>query len=209
MLKQFSILALLLLTPTLSIAAEDAGLYPDAPPADVAFVRVVNTSDAMVNDITLSGISLGDVDPKSVTEYAVLTQGDAEIKIGDASFNQTLVAGDYYTASMVGENLTILNDHKIDTPTKAVIALYNFSDIENISLVSTTHNADIFKDVSSGQKDARDINAVSIGIAVKNGDAIIAEMADVKLERQTATSLILIGSDGAYDVLVKNNKAFK
>jgi len=203
------LLALLIVMPSLSIASEDEGLYPDAPPVNAAFVRVINQSGAVMNDASLSGISLGDVDAMTVTEYAVLTEGESEIKLGDKTLNHTLVAGDYYTVASKGDTLIILGDQKVENPTKALIAVYNLSDIENISFVSTTHNADIFKDVVSGTSNARDINAVSIGVGIKNDDVVVAEISDVKLERQVATSIFIVGENDNYDVIIKNNKALK
>ncbi len=209
MLKFTIFLMALLIMPFTLIAAEDEGLYPAAPPANASFVRVVNISDTSMDNVSLAGISLPALEAKTASEYAVLTEGEREIKIADSVHNHTLVAGEYYTAAMVGETVKIIKDMKPTNPTKAVINFYNLSDIESVSLVSTTHNADIFKDVQSGAHDARDINAVSIGVAVKNGDAILKSIDDVKLERQISTSLFVIGQGETYDVITKNNAAYK
>jgi len=209
MLKSMLTFALMLFPLSFAIAGEDEGLYPDAPPADAGFVRVINHGDDMRNDMTLSGISLGEVAQKSVTDYAVLKQGDVSLEIGDVSMAHAISAGEYYTVASLNDDIIFIEDHKIDDPTKAVIALYNLSDIANISLISTTHNADVFKDVASGTKDARSINAVSLGIAIKNGDQIVSEMTGVKLERQIATSLFVTGNNGTYDVIVKKSENLK
>lgn len=200
---------LLMALPSLSIASQDEGLYPNLPPSNAAFVRVINQSGTIMNDVTLSGISLGIIKEKNVTDYIVAQSGLADIIINKKLLNHTLMAGQYYTVGFLFNDLIILSDQEIVNPTKAVIAFYNMSDNDNLSLVSTTHDVNIFNDINIGKKDSREINAIPIGVAIKNGDSLIKKITNIKLQRQMVTSIFVIGENGNYDVIIKNNTALK
>jgi len=68
------------------VLAQDEGLYPDPPPADAAFVRVVNAfqaDDALavkVADRDYAELAFGEA-----SDYYVVLQGEHEIVAGESS----------------------------------------------------------------------------------------------------------------------------
>ena len=78
--------------------AQDEGLYPDPPPADAAFVRVVNAmqgSEALatkVADRDYAELAFGEA-----SDYYVVLQGEHEIVVGETSSTAEILAGGFYT----------------------------------------------------------------------------------------------------------------
>jgi len=78
--------------------AQDEGLYPDPPPADAAFVRVVNAFQAddplavKVADRDYAELAFGEA-----SDYYVVLQGEHEITTGESSSTAEILAGRFYT----------------------------------------------------------------------------------------------------------------
>lgn len=209
MKKLLAILTLSILA-TPSYAAGDQGLYDAAPPADAGFVRIINASDNALTSVFINGSDLGGMEAKSVSEYAIATQGTVNVKSdNNMAVSKEIKAGEYYTAIFGTGHDTIIDDTKVTNPGKAVISFYNLSDKDTATLVSITHKADIFKDVTKSSATGREINAVTVGLAVKSGEEELAIIENIELKRQENTSVFLVGKDGAYSLLTKNAKPKK
>ncbi len=81
--------------------AQDEGLYPDPPPADAAFVRVVNAFNAVQDDEALS-VKVADRDYAELafgeaSDYYVVLQGEHKIVTGESSTTAEILAGRFYT----------------------------------------------------------------------------------------------------------------
>ena len=103
-IKQFFLktcILISLLALTMFSFAQDEGLYPDPPPADAAFVRVVNAFNAVQDDEALS-VKVADRDYAELafgeaSDYYVVLQGEHKIVTGESSTTAEILAGRFYT----------------------------------------------------------------------------------------------------------------
>ena len=113
-LLKTSILVSLLALSVFSFA-QDEGLYPDPPPADAAFVRVVNAFHAMQDDEAEAlAVKVADRDYAELafgeaSDYYVVLQGEHEIVTGDTSTTAEILAGRYYTV-VLSELKAVINE---------------------------------------------------------------------------------------------------
>ncbi len=127
--------------------AQDEGLYPDPPPADAAFVRVVNAFNAVQDDEALS-VKIADRDYAELafgeaSDYYVVLQGEHKIVTGESSTTAEILAGRFYT--VVLSELKAVNSEKTeeaeasdsDTEEEALEAMEVIAEdgVLNISLI--------------------------------------------------------------------------
>lgn len=198
---------LVVLSLSVPAYASEEALYAPVPPSDSAFVRTVQVTNEGQGKIQIDGI----VPPKSiqdqVSDFIVIKQGSHVVEAGDKKENVQIEAQQYYTIAILGQGeVKVIKDKVIEDPTKASLYFYNFSDANSASLVSPTHKATIFKDISAGGSDSREINAVALGLEVKAGDVSAGMLESVDLKRQQGTSIFLTGKAGSYHVFSVQNK---
>ena len=90
-----------LLACSLFVSAQEEGLYAPAPPADAAFVRVLNAAESDVTS-SLGGTSFGALIHGAVSPYRVVPQGAAELSAGNVTETLELAAGRFYTVVLDG-----------------------------------------------------------------------------------------------------------
>lgn len=203
----FAFFLALFMIPLAALAAGEEELYAPVPPADSAFVRAVNLTGDAGLAVQLGGLPFpaGMID--SVSDYAVIKQGEHKLSYGDKSQAVTIEAGNYYTLVVAKEgDAKVLEDALIENPAKAVIYFYNLSDAAAASLLAPSHNATIFEGIASGASTSREINAATLDLAVKADGADIAGLEQIKLQRQAGVSIFLTGAKNDYKAFAVFNK---
>ncbi len=172
-------------------AGADEGLYALKAPANAAFIRIVNVSDAAVT--AKAGVKdYGTVAPLSASSYYFFTKESADIIAADKKVTQALKAGQYYTA-ILGDDLKIIEDTANINPAKATLALYNNSD-SIIKLKAKENTATIFNEVASGDHTAREINPVKVDLTLNiTGNDTLMPIAPIIMERENHYGLVYNG----------------
>ncbi len=201
-MKHFALLAFLFIIPA-TVQADEAALYAPAPPADAAFVRVINVTDSQELNISIGAVTPPFTDEKRVSDYAVVKQGEHTVTLDGSTESLTLEASNYYSVAVTSDKeLVLIKDIFVEDPTKAALYFYNFTSAP-ASLVSPSYGATLFEKVESNTGTSRDINAVSFDLAIKDeSDETLATLDKVELKRRQGTSIIILENADAEAVVI-------
>lgn len=200
-MRFWTFIAALLFSLQTARAADDAALYDPAPPADSAFVRVINAEGGAVN-VTLGANSFSNVAYPAISPYQIVPQGSHSAKLGDDATELTIAAGKYYSIAVVEKDgkkhIIQIEDPQIKNPAKALITFYNLSDAPTAALYAATQKADIFPAVKTGEKASREVNALTIDVSVKDAEGKdVKSFKGVELKRKSGVNFLLAGKGAA------------
>ncbi|GAA4002608.1 alginate O-acetyltransferase AlgF [Deinococcus rubellus] len=180
------LLPLLLLSGTTVLAQEL--LYDPAPPANSAFVRVLNAPSATLGDKAVTA------DKGAASVYVVIPQGDFTAKIGGTSGKLKVEAGKFYSVVADGTKLNLLTDPSADNRAKALLVIYNLSKIVSIDLKTADGKTAVVSGVKPGESGSRAVNGITVDLAAFSGTKALGTLKGVKLERGSAYALVLTDS---------------
>ncbi|WP_407569894.1 alginate O-acetyltransferase AlgF [Deinococcus altitudinis] len=175
----------LLLALTSLAAAQTAGLYDPAPPANSAFVRVLNAPTATVGDKVVTA------DKGAASTYVVIPQGDVTAKVGGVSSKLKVEAGKFYSVVSSGTTLTLLTDQAADNKAKALLTIYNLSKSGSIDLKTADGKTAVVGGVKPGTSGSRAVNGITVDLAAFDGAKALGTLKSVKLERGSAYALVV------------------
>lgn len=197
----------LLLAGSPVLADADSQLYDPAPPADAAFVRVLNANPSGEVAASLGDAKFGKVAYPGLSPYMVVKQGEQKLEAGSANQSMKVEAGKYYTLAITADGkVATLNDALIEQPSKAYVYFYNFSDAPKASLRATKQNVDIVGDVASGAGKHREMNALTVDMAVTVDGKPVETFPAVALKRRSGVSFLLTGTGDAKKAVKIENK---
>ncbi len=182
MKKSTCSLLLLLLS---AASAQDTGLYAPAPPANSAFVRVVNAPEATLGTKAVKG------EAGKVSAYVVVPQGNVTAKIGSATANLKVEAGKFYTAGVSGGKVVLLTDQGADNRAKAVLTVYNLSKNASIDLKTADGKTTVITGVKPGSSGSRAVNGITVDLSAFAGPKVVGTVSGVKLERGSGYALVV------------------
>ncbi len=187
-------LAIIALILPCAAQANDAALYDPAPPADAAFVRVINASGEAKVNANLSGISFSNVAYPEVSGYYVVKQGESEFQAGEKHEKVTIAPAKYYTIAVLPENkIKVFEDDLVKNPTKARVYFYNLSNAASASLYAPEHKADIISDVKPGESKSREVNALTLQLTIKADGKDAKALDKVILKRRAGYTAVVAG----------------
>ncbi len=197
-----------------AVMANDQELYDPAPPANAAFVRVINATNNDTLKVTVSGIAYDKVAKGSAAAYQVVKEGEVKPSVVAAgkTVEATAVkvdAGKYYTFAVTGEGSVIavkeIEDALMANPAKSYVYFYNMSDAAAASLTAPVQKADVVK-ASAGTAGSRDVNPLTLDLAVMADGKEVKAFPKVSLQRRAGVSFILSGKAGALNAVMLNNE---
>lgn len=205
-MKLFPWLLALFLLPMAALA-DDAELYDPAPPANSAFVRVVNgLTDAVKREATLGKISLGAAPSPSIGDYRIIPAGKHPFVAGKAAADFTIAAGKYYSVLLFEQGKPkLVEDELISNPAKTRVYFYNLSDAAQATIFASTQKIAVIDKLESGGFSSREMNALKLALQVKAEDTPVKDFHDVPLKRRIGTSFLLAGKKGAYQAVMVSN----
>ncbi len=188
--------------------ANDDELYDPAPPADSAFVRVVNAASGVAEaPARVGSFDFGVQAYPKISSYHIIKKGEYDVTIGGVAEKMTIDAGAYYTIALTDDlKLVKLQDTLLTNPAKALVYFYNFSAAPIAALIATDHGKPIFADIASGAGDSREVNALKLNLQAKAGDVAVNDYKDVQLKRRVGTSFIVTGKAGGFKSLMVENE---
>lgn len=191
--------ALLVLVYLGFAAAQEEGLYAPAPPADAAFVRVLNAGEGalepVLDEATYDPLAAGSVSP-----YRVVLGGPAELSAGSVTATLELQAGRFYTV-VVTDEANLLTDPTLQNRAQALLLLYNVSS-GPVNLKTADGATDVIPDVAPGEVGSIEVNPIAVALGAFAGDEAITTFDEVQLTRGAAYSTFVLPDETA--VFVQN-----
>lgn len=180
-MKRFSWLSLLFS----GLAFAQEGLYDPAPPADSAFVRVINSPAATLGSKAVTAPA------GAASAYVVIPQGDFQAKLGNTSGKLKVEAGKFYTAFLSGGKVVLLTDQAAENRAKALLTVYNLSKSAAIDLKTADGKTTVITGIKPGESGSRAVNGISVDLAAFAGTKAVGTVKGVKLERGNAYALVV------------------
>lgn len=189
-------LVVLALCPRASAADADAGLYAPAPPPGSAFVRAINAAPSGSGvPVRIHDRSLAAVVPGQGTPYVPVPQGKAAVVAGGSSWSADVEAGHFYTVAFGltsgGAAFRTLADPAFSSLAKARLALYNLSSTSGLGLTTSDASVTILTSVPAWTVSSREVNALTVGLAVQGPAGLVATFPATSLVRAAAYSVVV------------------
>lgn len=186
---------------TSAVAGVDDGLYAPAPPANSAFVRIINAKTdgaAVAGQLAqrkISAVGVGGASP-----YWALRAGTAKALLGSGAAALSLQPGKYYSVVVRGktgaEKLATVLDPALTSKAKSLIILYNLTSKPTITLKTADGKAAVVTDVAPGKLGSRSVNAAKSGFVVASGSQTLATFPVQSIARGAAYSVVAVESNG-------------
>jgi alginate O-acetyltransferase complex protein AlgF len=184
------------------VVAQEEGLYAPAPPADAAFVRIIHASpDAAAVSATLGDTAYDEVAFAEVSPYRVVLQGARTLTAGDVTQDLEVQAGKFYSLAITPDGVVVLEDASSSNRAKALLLLYNLSDIPAVDLKTADGKTEVFSGVAPGTQTSVEVNGITVDLAVLGEGAVLQEFPGVQLERGAAYSALVLGTASAPTVI--------
>lgn len=184
LMKKYVFLSFLTLLP---LASAQDGLYDPAPPANSAFVRVLNAPSG-----TLGGKAVS-AEKGAASAYVIIPQGDFEAKVGTVSGKLKVEAGNFYSVVVSGGKLVLLKDQAAENRAKALLTVYNLTK-NSLDLKTADGKTTVLKDVKAGESGSRAVNGITVDLSAFAGSKAVGTVKGVKLERGSAYALVVTDS---------------
>jgi alginate O-acetyltransferase complex protein AlgF len=163
-----------------TIYGQEDGLYAPAP----------------MNDTAYEELSFAQVSP-----YRVVPQGARTLVAGDVSQEIEVQAGKFYSLAITPGGVVVLEDASSSNRAKALLLLYNFSDIPTIDLKTADGKTEVFSGVAPGTETSVEVNGITVDLAVSSEGKVLQEFPGVQLERGAAYSAFVLGTASAPTVI--------
>ncbi|WP_084169724.1 alginate O-acetyltransferase AlgF [Paraburkholderia ferrariae] len=186
-------------------AADVASLYGPQPPADAAYLRVLNASTQPVKVVYTGGGPVQTLAPRAVTRYAVLRPGEPlSVNLDGHSLPRSdsgsakAVAGDYVTVAVLHDahgwhaSAIAARGDRIDG-LKATLHAYNFAANCGANIGIAGAGTTVFGNLAEGNTAARAINPVTASLVGQCGSATSAAVALPQLAAGEGYSLFVLG----------------
>jgi alginate O-acetyltransferase complex protein AlgF len=166
-------------------------LYSPAPPADSAFVRLINaTSNA--SSAAIDNASLAEqLKPAQVSAYRIFKQGTHVLVSGATKTNLTLEAGGFYTVALLAGHWWVNADRGASSLTQSRLSAYNLSKVD-VAIKTSDSKLTVWNKLQPEHYDMMAVNPVKIKLAVNVGKQSLP-LPETQLEPNIAYSVIVVG----------------
>ena len=189
-------LILIALTAASLATVSAQGLYDPEPPANSAFVRVINAGSGELKP-GIDSVAYGAVGGFNASAYRVIPQGTHKLAAGAANKDVNVLAKRFYSVIVNGSDVQVLEDPANPGQTKAGLAIYNLSKIGSVALKTDDGKTTVVDGVTPGTVKSQAVNAIKVGLAAFNGSGKIASFPAVQLERGSTYSTIVFSESKA------------
>jgi hypothetical protein len=187
------IVMLMLLAVCMMSNADDAALYDKAPKGS-SFIRVISLST------TPMSVRLGDRNIQaqsycSASEFLYLPAGQYSQTIGDISWSGEFEEDGIYSLVISDAEIWLLKEPKATHSRKGVLAVYNFSDYQSISVRTSEGGRLVFRELPKGQLVYRQVNPIKIGLSAYADEQRLHDSAPVIFQTRVLSSLFICGQE--------------
>ncbi|GGJ77641.1 alginate biosynthesis protein AlgF [Deinococcus aquiradiocola] len=176
---------LLLLSVTAASAQDMQGLYDPAPPADSAFVRVLNAPTATLGT---KAVTAG---KGAASPYVIVPQGSFTAKLGATTGTLKVEAGKFYSVTPLNGKLVLITDQAAENRAKALLSIYNLSKNASIDLKTADGKTTVVNGVKPGEVGSRAVNGITVELAAFSGTKNLGALRSVSLERGNAYAIVV------------------
>ena len=171
-----------------STVLAQTGLYDAAPPANSAFVRVLNAPTTVLGDKAVTA------DKGAASAYIVIPQGDVTAKVGSVSSKLKVEAGKFYSVVPGPTALTIITDQAADNKAKALLTIYNLSKSPAVDLKTADGKTAVVNGVKPGESGSRAVNGITVELAAFSGSKMLGSLKSTALQRGSAYAIVVTDS---------------
>jgi len=164
-------------------------LYDPEPSANSAFVRVLNVLD-FAQKVDLGGLTFDSIQALSVTPYRSIPQGKQLFTFMGKKIGLSFVGQKFYTV-VVRENNPVVFEDAASSRTKALISLYNLSQLETVSLKTDDNKVTVIADVKPNVVKSQFVNAIKIGFLIVHNSKKFMGFPVLQLERNMSYSIFV------------------
>ncbi|WP_083922318.1 alginate O-acetyltransferase AlgF [Deinococcus aquatilis] len=187
-----------LMAMTTSAAQGLDSLYAPAPPANSAFVRVLNAT-AVTVDATISNKVIS-VPKFGVGDYLVIPRGNILVSSKKSSATFSINEGKFYSAIWNGRAFKMITDVSHDNRAKALLIVYNMSSFPGLDLKTADGQLAIVTKIPAGESGSRAVNGITVDLAAFNGNKMLTNFKGVSLERGKAYSIVITDAGSSLTV---------
>lgn len=197
--------------------ANDQQLYDPAPPADAAFVRIVNgTADTV--KLTVASASYADVAKGAAAGYQVVKEGKYKpsLSVGAKTSEEAeinVAAGKYYTLAVVkdaadadGVAVKPMEDAQMSNPAKAYVYFYNLSDKANAAVNAPKFKKDVVAVTATPASASKDLGQATVDLSVVADAKEVKLFPAVALQRRAGVTFVLSGTGDNLLATMSNNE---
>jgi alginate O-acetyltransferase complex protein AlgF len=175
-------------------------LYDPEPPANTSFIRVVNATNS-AQKIEIGNRQFDTIQPSFVTPYHLTPEGKQVMVFASRKVNLKFSAQKYYTI-IAREGAPLVFEDATSDKTKAIISLYNLSQLKAVSLKTDDNKITVIADTNPSTVKSQAVNAIKIGFLVTQNTKKLTEFPTTQLERGMSYSTFVFGPTKA--IWVKN-----
>jgi alginate O-acetyltransferase complex protein AlgF len=178
--------------------AGDDGLYGAPPPADAAFVRLLNAKTAGEMQSSEIGGQTLQAPAGSITPYVIASTTNAEL---ENLLGQQPVAGGYYTIAFADsiQGSKVFSDEPLNDPAKGSLFFYNLTDKAAVELYVPVAKTAAIKSTAANEGSSVELKApVKLDFVARVGAEDLATIPDITIKRRAPVSVVLFGTGGTY-----------
>jgi Alginate O-acetyl transferase AlgF len=187
------------------VHAGDEGLYDAAPPADSAFVRLLNAKvSGEMKSSEVGGQTL-QAQSGSITPYVVASISGTEL---GTLLGQQPIAGTYYTIAFADsiEGSKVFSDEPLSDPAKGSLFFYNLTDKADVELYVPVAKTAAIKSTAANEGTSVELKApLKLDFVARIGAEDLATIPGVLIKRRLPVSVVLFGTGGTYAAMSEVN----
>jgi alginate O-acetyltransferase complex protein AlgF len=172
-------------------------LYAAAPPPGSTFVRVSNGTAVAGVPASIGGQPLPGLPPFTASNYVFLEPGDIEVAIADQPQTFSFAADHYYTVAHTADGTKLFDLKGFSSQLKSMVVLFNLLPDATLSLKTADGKTTVFADVAPYTAVQREINPLTVQLALFKGDQKVMDVPAKSFERGQPSSLVVAGSSSA------------
>jgi len=172
-------------------------LYSATPPPGSSFIRVTNGTPTAGVAARVGAQVLPALPPYSSSSYLFLPPGDVAVSLADVEKTYTVAADHYYTVAHTADGQKVFDLKGLTSQLKSMVVLFNLLPDTTLSLKTADGKTTVFENVAPYTAVQREINPLSVQLALFRGTEKIANVPLKAFERGQPASLVVAGSANA------------
>lgn len=175
-------------------AVHAQALYAAAPPPGSTFIRVSNGTAVAGVPARIGTQPLPALPAYTASNYVFLSPGPTEVEIGGASQTFDFKADHYYTVAHTADGTKLFELKGFTSQLKSMVVLFNLLPDTTLALKTADGKTTVFADVGPYSAVQREINPLTVKLALFDGDRKLADVPEKSFERGQPSTLVITGS---------------
>lgn len=186
--------AVLVVAAAMSPHMASAQLYPKAAPPGSTFVRVFNGTAVSGLEAYIGPNRQTSLLPYAGDPFTFLPPGQVRVSIGTHAETYTFEADHFYSVVETSDGLKLFDMRGFQSQLKAMVVMFNLMRDTTLSLKTADGKAAIFDGIGPYKGSQREVNPVTVPLALFSGDQKLADIPSQPFERGKVSSLVVAGT---------------